>query len=150
MFKFFKKNSQEEDKSLKNDFQEYIAGGEELPANQSWEQFQEGELLVDMYHTLEAVIIRSFIPGVEPEHIEISLHNDLLTIRGFRNEPQEIYDDQFFHRECFWGAFSRSVVIPLPIEEEGIKAFFKNGLVVIEIQKKKEGDLICIETSDEN
>lgn len=150
MFKFFKNKSEEIDQSSAENFQKYIQGnGEVSDQNESWQQFQEGELLVDMYHTPDMVVVRSLVPGVDPEHIEISLHNDLLTVRGHRHEPEEIYDDHFFHRECFWGIFSRSVVIPIPIDEEGVKAFFKNGLVVIEIPKKKDSDPIRIEENSE-
>jgi len=101
-----------------------------------WSLFEEGHLLVDMFETPDAVVVRSFVAGVEPEDIEISMHNDMLTVRGRRHDVEEIHDDRFFHRECYWGTFSRSVIIPRPIDNEAVRALFKNGVVTIILPKK--------------
>ncbi len=111
--------------------EEQVISDEQYP----WNSFQEGELVIDMYKTEKSVIIRSLLAGVDPKDIEISLHQDVLTIRGKREETEMIYEDQFFHRECFWGSFTRSLVIPVPVDEKNIRAFFKHGLVVIELPR---------------
>ena len=95
----------------------------------------EGELLVDMYERPDAIIVRSFVAGVEPENLEIVLDGDILTIRGHRAEVEEIHDDRVFHRECYWGSFSRSLVLPSAVDSEKIRALFKNGIVYIELTK---------------
>lgn len=100
-----------------------------------WSLFEEGQLLIDMYETANAVVVRSFVAGVEPDAIEISLHNDMLTIRGSRSDREEIHDDRFFHRECHWGVFSRSVIIPRTVDPERIRALFKHGVVTIIVPK---------------
>ncbi len=102
-----------------------------------WSLFEEGQLLVDMYENADSLVVRSFVAGVEPEDIEISLHNDMLTIRGRRHDVEEIHDDRFFHRECYWGTFSRSVIIPRPVDVDAIQALFKNGVVTIVLPKKE-------------
>lgn len=102
-----------------------------------WSLFEEGQLLVDMYENADALVVRSFVAGVEPDDIEISMHNDMLTIRGRRHDIEEIHDDRFFHRECYWGTFSRSVIIPRPVDVEAIRALFKNGVVTIVLPKKE-------------
>lgn len=107
-----------------------------------WNSFQEGELMIDMYKTDAAVVVRSLLAGVDPKDIEIHVHQDILTIRGKREETELIYEDQFFHRECFWGSFSRSVVIPVPVDEKHIRAFFKHGMVIIELPRKQEEVLV--------
>ncbi|MBI4599480.1 Hsp20/alpha crystallin family protein [Candidatus Uhrbacteria bacterium] len=106
-----------------------------------WSLFEEGQLLVDMYENPDAIVVRSFVAGVEPEDIEISMHNDMLTIRGRRHDVEEIHDDRFFHRECYWGIFSRSVIVPRPIDIEGIQALFKNGVVTIILPKNDSARL---------
>lgn len=100
-----------------------------------WSLFEEGQLLIDMYETADAIVVRSFVAGVEPDAIEISLHNDMLTIRGSRSDREEIHDDRFFHRECHWGIFSRSVIIPRTIDPDRIRALFKHGVVTIIVPK---------------
>ncbi len=107
--------------------------GEQSP--QHWSLFEEGHLLVDMYETTETVVVRSFVAGVDPENLEISMHHDMLTIRGKRHDVETIHDDRFFHRECYWGVFSRSIIIPKPIDTEHIRALFKNGVVTIILPK---------------
>ncbi|MBI4240067.1 Hsp20/alpha crystallin family protein [Candidatus Uhrbacteria bacterium] len=104
----------------------------------AWNMFQEGELLVDMYERADALVVRSLIAGVDPDNLEISLHNDLLTIRGAREDVEEMYDDQFYHRECYWGGFRRTIVLPVPVDPNGIRAYFKNGVVIIELPKLNE------------
>lgn len=101
-----------------------------------WSIFEEGQLMVDMYETADTLVVRSFVAGVEPENLEISMHNDMLTIRGKRHDVEEIHDDRFFHRECYWGTFSRSVIIPRPVDVGAIQALFKNGVVTIILPKK--------------
>lgn len=105
-----------------------------------WSLFEEGQLLVDMYENPDSIVVRSFVAGVEPDDLEISMHNDMLTIRGRRHDVEEIHDDRFFHRECYWGTFSRSVIIPKPIDIEAIQALFKNGVVTILLPKKESAD----------
>ena len=120
----------------------------------AWNMFQEGELLVDMYERPDALVVRSLVAGVNPDNLEISLHNDLLTIRGVRENIEEVYDDQYYHRECYWGGFRRTIVLPLPVDPSGIRAFFSNGVVTIELPKRTEQSQINLindnEWSDED
>lgn len=111
------------------------SAGESLNSSQSWGLFEEGQLLVDMYERADAVVLRALVAGANPDELEISMYNDLLTIRGSRAEHEEIHDDRYFHRECYWGTFSRSVVIPVPVDADSIRAYFKNGVVTIELPK---------------
>lgn len=92
-------------------------------------------MLVDMYETNDTIVVRSFVAGVEPDNIEISVHHDILTIRGVRHDAEEIHDDRFYHRECHWGTFSRSIIIPKTIDSDRIRALFKNGVVTILLPK---------------
>ncbi|MEK7648466.1 MAG: Hsp20/alpha crystallin family protein [Patescibacteria group bacterium] len=106
------------------------------PSKQSeWNLFEEGQLLIDMYERTDAIVVRSLVAGIEPDQLEISLHNDMLTIRGVRNDCEELYDDQYLLRECYWGSFSRSIIIPLPVQTDAIQATFKNGVVTIVLPK---------------
>ncbi len=103
-----------------------------------WSLFEEGQLLIDMYETDDAIVVRSFVAGVEPDNLELSLHNDMLTIRGTRHEQEEIRDDRFFHRECHWGTFSRSIIIPKPVDADRIRALFKHGVVTVILSKSHD------------
>ncbi len=107
-----------------------------------WNLFEEGQLLIDMYEREDAIVVRSLVAGIEPDQLEISLHNDMLTIRGTRQTSEELYDDQYVVRECYWGSFSRSVIIPIPIQTDAIQATFKNGVVTIVLPKCEQDHAI--------
>ena len=103
--------------------------------NEDWLNDFEGQLNIDMYQTKDNVIIKSTIAGVRPEDIDITVANDMLTIRGSRNKEEAIAQDDYFYQECYWGNFSRSVIIPIDIESEHIEADLKDGILTIVIPK---------------
>ena len=100
------------------------------PANQ-----QDGELPVDMYQTEDAIVIRALVAGVSPNDLEISITRDMVTIRGVREEFQETHDDGYFHRELFWGSFSRTLVLPEEVAIDEAEAQEKHGLLEIKLPK---------------
>lgn len=121
-----------------------------------WNLFEEGQLLVDVIEQPDSIVIRSLVAGIDPDKLEISLHNDLLTIRGTRREQEDVYDDQYLIRECYWGNFSRSIIIPVPVQTQKIQALFKNGVVTITLPKAECDNSIPLtenssqETDDES
>jgi len=106
-----------------------------------WEQgggagsAQDGELPVDMYQTEDAIVIRALVAGVSPNDLEISITRDMVTIRGVREEFQEAHDDGYFHRELFWGSFSRTLVLPEEVAIDEAEAQEKHGLLEIKLPK---------------
>jgi len=96
---------------------------------------QDGELPVDMYQTDDAIVIRALVAGVSPNDLEISITRDMVTIRGVREEFQEIHDDGYFHRELFWGSFSRTLVLPEEVAIDEAEAQEKHGLLEIKLPK---------------
>lgn len=97
----------------------------------------EGALALDVYVTDSQVIVRSVIAGVRPEDIVIALHNDLLTIRGERREEQSKEGRQYMVQECYWGAFSRSVVLPVPVQADSAKATMHDGVLTITLTRSE-------------
>ena len=103
--------------------------------NEEWLNDFEGQLNIDMYQTKDNVIIKSTIAGVKPEDIDITVANDMVTIKGSRKKEENIEGDDYFYQECYWGNFSRSVIIPVDIESEEIEADLKDGILTIIIPK---------------
>jgi len=95
----------------------------------------EGELSVDVYQTDKEIVVRSTIAGVKPEDLNIIVNNDLLTIRGKRETEPKINPSDYLYRECFWGGFSRTIVLPQDVKADKIKATLKNGLLTIILPK---------------
>jgi HSP20 family protein len=100
----------------------------------------EGQLAVDVIETRESIIIRSAVAGVKPEEIDIHVTGDLVTIRGTRKQSQEVHDATVHYQECFWGAFSRSIILPHSVKAEEADATFKDGVLELTIPKTR-GDM---------
>ncbi len=96
---------------------------------------QEGELPVDMYQTNDAIIIKALVAGVSPTDLDIAITRDMVTIRGMREEYQETNDDNYFHRELFWGSFSRTLLLPEEVVIDEAEAQEKHGLLEIRLPK---------------
>ncbi|MCA9364044.1 Hsp20/alpha crystallin family protein [Candidatus Kaiserbacteria bacterium] len=96
---------------------------------------QEGELPVDMYQTDDAIVIRTLVAGVSPNDLEITITRDMVTLKGSREEIHESSDDDYFHRELFWGSFSRTILLPEEVMIDEADAHEKHGMLEIILPK---------------
>ena len=103
--------------------------------DEEWMNDYEGALNIDMYQTKDNVIIKSTIAGVRPDDIDITVANDMVTIKGSRTREEKITQDDYFYQECYWGSFSRSVIVPVDIDSEEIEADLKDGILTVIIPK---------------
>ncbi|MFH1286546.1 MAG: Hsp20/alpha crystallin family protein [Candidatus Magasanikbacteria bacterium] len=102
------------------------------------ESHEEGQLAVDIAETEENIVVISTMAGASPDSIDVSIHNDLITIRGERLFPVDLGDvDRKLHEECFWGTFSRSIVLPVDVYGDRARAEYKNGVLTVIIPKKR-------------
>ena len=99
------------------------------------EEGSEGELTVDVYQTPSEIVIKSMVAGVKPEDLDISITRDMVVIKGKRETERFVKDEDYFHQECYWGTFSRSVILPLEVDSENSVASFKNGILTIRLPK---------------
>src|SRR3989344_5703403 len=76
------------------------------------QELGEGVLTLDVYRTPTEVIVESAIAGVDPNDIDIDITPDSITIRGERRKNREIHDKDYDLQECYWGRFSRSIILP--------------------------------------
>ncbi len=97
----------------------------------------EGQLAVDVAETQDSIVVVSTVAGASVGDIEVSLHNDLLTIRGVRLPPLAGQEVRHFHQECFWGKFSRTIVLPEEVRGEHAEAEYKNGVLVVRVPKHR-------------
>jgi len=99
----------------------------------------EGELTVDIYNKGDTIVIQSTVAGVKPEHLDVAITDDTVTIRGRRERHDDVKEDNYYYKELFWGSFSRSVILPDEIEQEEAEAQLQHGLLTIRLPKKKHG-----------
>lgn len=95
----------------------------------------EGELMIDVYQTPTDIVIKTMVPGVRPEDLDITITRDMVTIKGKREVERTISEENYFHRELYWGSFSRTVALPQEVEIEESEAVEKHGLLIIRLPK---------------
>ena len=125
-----KKPISEQENVLQDDFLDTPVEGEE-----DWMAEAEGQLAVDVYQTKENVVIKAPIAGVTPDKIDIEVAEDVVTIRGERKDEAEVDREHYYVQECYWGAFSRSVILPTSTIAEKAAAALKDGVLTITIPK---------------
>lgn len=95
----------------------------------------EGQLTIDVYQTDNDIVIKSTIAGVKPEDLDVSINNDMITIRGERKQDEQVTQENYYYQECYWGGFSRSVILPVDILPDKVEASMKNGILTIRMPK---------------
>lgn len=95
----------------------------------------EGQLTIDVYQTENDIVIKSTIAGVKPEDLDVSINNDMITIRGERKKEEDVPEENYYYQECYWGNFSRSVILPVDVFADKIEASMKNGILTIHLPK---------------
>ncbi|HTM68034.1 MAG TPA: Hsp20/alpha crystallin family protein [Candidatus Binatia bacterium] len=120
---------------------------EEAPAEDRWfEQHEEGRLAVDVLENDKELIITSAIAGVKPENLEVFVHNDMLTIRGKRHaDTTTEAGAKYLVRECHWGSFSRSVILPMEVDVDAIAATIKDGVLMVRMPKTHRSKRIAVQ-----
>jgi HSP20 family protein len=86
---------------------------------------------LDLYTTPESVVAELALPGVKPEDVDISVTEELVTIRGKMVEEKERTETGYLHKELIRGEFTRTFTVPTPVKPEAAKAVFKDGLLTL-------------------
>lgn len=95
----------------------------------------EGRLTIDVYQDDDHIYIESTVAGVEGENLDVAITPESVAIRGKRKRSKKIKKDEYLYQECFWGSFSRSVILPQEIDPDKAKASLKNGVLLISLPK---------------
>ena len=109
---------------------------------------EEGQLAVDVLEEGNSVFVLSTMAGADASRLEVTIHNDLLTIRGVRHRPLK-GQATVYHEECFWGRFSRTIVLPVDVKPDGAWAEYVNGVLTVRIPKRKAEASIPVIVVDE-
>jgi len=95
-------------------------------------------LAVDMYETDDAVVVKSAIPGIKPEELDVSVTGDTLTIRGETRAEEEVKEENYIRRERRYGSFCRSLSIPVSVVADKAEAEFEHGVLTLTLPKAEE------------
>lgn len=109
--------------------------GDKKDSNWIEEENEEAELTIDVYQTPAEIIVQTMVAGVRPEDLELTIGRDMVTVRGKREESRKVEEENYFAKELYWGAFSRTVLLPQEIDPEEAEATEKHGLLTIRLPK---------------
>src|SRR5882672_11505055 len=118
-----------------------VAAGAQPPAAQDdWDENEDlpGQLAVDVYETREKLVVKARTAGVNKSELDVSIADNTLSIRGTLSAGNEEDVENYFVQECYWGEFSRSIALPVPVKEDEIEAVLKDGVLTISFAKVKQ------------
>lgn len=98
----------------------------------------EGALTIDVYQTDNDIVIVSTIAGVTSKDLDVSITNDMVTISGTRKNNAKVKQENYFYQECYWGGFSRSVILPIDVDAEKAQAELKDGVLSVTLPKSEK------------
>ena len=117
--------------------QENITVSTEEPKNDSEIFEQSGELVVDVFETKADFVVLAAIAGVQIKDLDISLEKEMMVIKGNRCDPHDDDDKKYFYQECYWGPFSRKIILPEDIDIDKADAQIDKGILTIKIPKNE-------------
>jgi HSP20 family protein len=98
----------------------------------------EEALAIDIYETADSVVVKTSVPGVKPEEIDITITGNTVTIAGETKAEEKVEEENYIRRERRYGRFSRSVTLPSGVKTEKAEATFEHGLLTLTIPKAEE------------
>ncbi len=116
----------------------YKGSKENIPSGEIFDQ--DGELVIDVFETNSDFVVLAAIAGIQIKDIDISLEKDMMVIKGNRSDPHMSPDKKYFYQECYWGPFSRKIVLPENIDIDKADAQMDKGVLTIKIPKNEGGN----------
>ena len=96
---------------------------------------EEARLTVDVFQSPTEIVIKTMVAGVKPDDLDVLIARDSITIRGSRAEDRTVSDEDYYHRELYWGAFSRTINLPEEIDVDGAEAIERHGMLILHLPK---------------
>lgn len=115
-------------------------GQQAAPTADEWDEDEAvpGQLAVDVYETKDKLVVKARTAGVNKNDLDVSISDNTLSIRGTLSAGDEEEVENHFVQECYWGEFSRSIALPVPVKEDEIEAMLKDGVLTISFRKLKQ------------
>lgn len=146
------RRSRDEDLLMEDELTAAFLGEDDLPTTEQatapvaaapsdeWEEEEAlpGQLTVDVYETKERLVVKARTAGVNKNDLDVSISDNTLSIRGTLSAGNEEDVENYFVQECYWGEFSRSIALPVPVKEDEIEAVLKDGVLTISFTKLKQ------------
>jgi HSP20 family protein len=122
---------QEEMNRMFHDFFRGGEGGDQGWASGAWTP------PVDIYETEDALVLTAMLPGVSKDDVSIEVHNNTLLLRGERKPASAVSDERYYRRECVYGPFQRSFVLPATVDQNQVQATYHDGILELRLPKSE-------------
>ena len=113
----------------------------EEPVDDEWDNAGDvpGQLAVDVYETADKLVVKARTAGISKSDLDVSISDNILTISGVLSGGEDEQTTRWHIQECYWGEFSRSIALPVPVrqDENSVKAELKDGVLTITFDKEK-------------
>jgi HSP20 family protein len=103
-----------------------------------WKQVFDLVPPVDMYQTKDAVVVETPMAGVDPENLEVTVADGVLTIQGSMERKTEVDEKDYYRKEVRSGSVFRRIALPAAVKNDGADASFENGMLRVTIPKLTE------------
>lgn len=110
---------------------------------------EEGQLTIDVWQTPDDIVLQAIVGGVKPDDLDVSVTHDMVTLRGKREKQREVSTSDYFYQELYWGAFSRSILLPQEVDADEAEATIKNGLLTIRLPKLDKARVAKLKVKNE-
>ncbi len=123
------------------------AGSMPVAQDEEWDEDDglPGQLAIDLYETKEKLVVKARVAGVNKNDLDVNISDNTLSIHGTLTSGDEVEAENYFVQECYWGEFSRSIALPVPVKEDEIEAVLKDGVLTISFTKVKQDTVKKIE-----
>lgn len=112
-------------------------------------QDEEGQLTIDVWQTPEEIMVQAIVGGVRLDDLDVEVTHDMVTLRGKRERQKEVSGSDYFYQELYWGAFSRSILLPQEVDADEAEATMKNGLLTIRLPKLDKARISKLKVKNE-
>jgi HSP20 family protein len=104
----------------------------------SWSDTPMWDLALDVVENKDDFLVKASLPGINPDELEITFTDNVLTIKGETKEDKEIKEEQYHLRERRQGIFSRSISLPNRVKADAIEAHYDAGVLTLKLPKVEE------------
>lgn len=119
-------------------FNEFFRGFEVAPAWPEASRLGEFTPRIDVKETDEAIVVTAELPGLEEKDFDVSLEDDVLTLKGEKRTEHEEKREGYHHVETTSGSFRRAIPLPCEVDADAVKASYKQGVVTVTLPKLPE------------
>ena len=125
------------------------ARGNLSQAGDSLQADEEAQLTIDVWQTLDEIVVQAIVGGVKPDDLDVQVTHDMVTLHGKREKNKEVTGSDYFYQELYWGAFTRSILLPQEVDADEAEATIKNGLLTVHLPKLDKGKVSKLKVKNE-